>query len=225
MGPDLIMAVRHGESAANAAFAEALRRDEPLVIPMPDAEVPLTDLGREQAAALGRWLDGLPPHRRPEIIWTSTYLRARETWRIAAERLTEPPREVRTDERLIDRVMGELSLMNARAVRERFPEEARRRAEAGEWSYRPPGGESFGDVAARLRSFLADLDAEAPGRRVMIVAHDAVVAVLRHVLEHDDDADLTGLAAFGPIANASVSTWERRDGRLRLGVFNAVSHL
>ncbi len=225
MGPDLIMAVRHGESAANAAYREALRRDEVLEFPRPDAEVRLTDLGRAQAAALGRWLDGLPATRRPEAVWCSTYHRARETWRIAGSRMTEPPREVREDERLIDRVMGELELMNERAVRERFPDEARRRALLGEWSYRPPGGESFADIAARLRAFLADLGRAAQGRRVMIVAHDSVVTVLRHVLERDDDTDMTGLATFGPIANASISTWERRDGGLHLGGFNAVGHL
>ena len=49
MGPILIMAVRHGESAANAAYREALRRDEVLEFPRPDADVPLTDLGRTQA--------------------------------------------------------------------------------------------------------------------------------------------------------------------------------
>jgi broad specificity phosphatase PhoE len=136
-----------------------------------------------------------------------------------------PLPETRVDERLVDRLMGEMELMNAQAARERFPEEARRRREAGEYAYRPPGGESFGDMAARLRAFLADLDREADGRRVLIVAHDAVVTVLRHVLEVRDDTDMTRIAAFGPVANASVSTWERRDGRLRLSEFNVIRHL
>ncbi|MEV5407695.1 histidine phosphatase family protein [Thermopolyspora sp. NPDC052614] len=225
MGPDVLMAVRHGESAANAAYRESLRTGQALEFPRPDADVPLTDLGRTQAAALGRWLDELPATRRPELVWCSTYHRARETWRIAASLMTEPPRDVHEDERLIDRVMGELELMNHKAVDERFPEEARKRALLGEWAYRPPGGESFADVAARLRAFLADLNRAAERRRVLVVAHDSVVAVLRHVLERDDDTDMTGLATFGPVANASVSTWERRDGRLHLGGFNAVGHL
>jgi len=224
MGPTSIIAVRHGESASNAAFAEAARRGEPLAFPRPEADVPLTDRGRAQAAALGRRLDALPPHRRPEIAWTSPYLRARETWRIAKGFMTAPP-PTREDERLVDRMMGELTLLNPEAVRERYPAEARKRAEVGEWAYRPPGGESFADVAARLRAFLADLDHAAPGLRVLIVAHDAVVAVLRHVLEHDDDTDMSCLAGYGPVANASVSTWERRDGRLRLVEFSTVTHL
>ncbi|GGM78624.1 phosphoglycerate mutase [Thermopolyspora flexuosa] len=220
----MIMAVRHGESAANAAFAEAARRGEPLAFPRPDSAVPLTDRGRKQAAALGRWLAALPEGRRPQVAWTSTYLRARETLRIVCEQLAEPP-PVHEDERLIDRVMGELSLLNPEAVAERFPEEARRRQEVGWWVYRPPGGESFPDIAARLRSFLADLEREAAGRRVLVVAHDSVVALLRHVLEHDDDTDVRHIAGYGEVANTGISTWERRDGRLHLVEFNAVPHL
>ena len=169
----------------------------------------------------------------PASCWTnafSPYARARETWRIAQEsmgkrRSQERALETWVDERLGDRVMGELELMNPHAIVERFPEEARRWRAVGEYAYRPPGGESFGDIAARLRAFVADLDGLADGRRVLIVAHDAVVVVLRHVLAVRDDSDMTGIAAFGPVANASVTTWERRDGRLTLGEFNAIGHL
>jgi broad specificity phosphatase PhoE len=224
------MAVRHGESVLNAAYAEADRLGTPLALPGRDADAPLTDLGRAQAAAVGRWLGTLPHERRPEVVWCSPYARALETWRLAQAALgerrpTERALPAHVDDRLIDRRMGEQELMNAAAVAERFPGEARLRADMGEYAYRPPGGESFPDVAARLRAFLADLERAADGRRVLIVAHDAVVTVLRHVLSADDDTDMTGIATFGPIANASVTTWEHHDGRLRLGAFNSVGHL
>jgi Fructose-2,6-bisphosphatase len=230
VGPSLIMAVRHGETTANVAYAEAARRGVPIVLPGRDVDAPLSELGRTQAAALGRWLGTLPPLRRPGAVWCSPYARARETWRIAQESMGKRRSQERAlktwvDERLGDRVMGELELMNPHAIVERFPEEARRWRAVGEYAYRPPGGESFGDIAARLRAFVADLDGLADGRRVLIVAHDAVVVVLRHVLAVRDDSDMTGIAAFGPVANASVTTWERRDGRLTLGEFNAIGHL
>ncbi|MFI0444947.1 histidine phosphatase family protein [Actinomadura sp. 6N118] len=228
MGPSLIMAVRHGESAVNAAYTEASRTNAAVAFPGGNADVPLTELGRAQAAAVGRWLGGLPAQRRPQVVWCSPYQRTMETWRIAGEqigRMGEPVPETRMDQRLIDRVMGELELMNPQAIGERFPEEARRCKEVGEHAYRPPGGESFGDVAARLRALASDLNGDADASRVLIVAHNAVVTVLRHVLEADDDTDMTGIAAFGPVANASVSTWERRRQRLTLAEFSAIGHL
>src|SRR5690349_16142825 len=81
-----LILVRHGQSLANVAFpaadAEGLLEAE---ISGRDAEVPLTPLGRQQAEAVGAWLAALPPDHLPQVVITSPYLRARETWRIAAE--------------------------------------------------------------------------------------------------------------------------------------------
>jgi len=93
------------------------------------------------------------------------------------------------------------------------------------WVVRRPCGERFLGIAGRLRSFLAGVDREAAGRRVLIVAHGSVVALLRHVLEHDDGTDVRDIAGYGEVRNTAISTWERRDGRLHLVEFNAVPHL
>src|SRR5690349_1057103 len=104
MVAELIL-VRHGQSLANVAFpaadAEGLME---AVVSGRDAEVPLTPTGEEQAVALGRWLAALPEDRRPQVVITSPYLRARETWRIAAQGLDLPAPS--TDDRLVDRLMG-----------------------------------------------------------------------------------------------------------------------
>ncbi|MDQ0389984.1 broad specificity phosphatase PhoE [Streptomyces sp. DSM 42143] len=52
------------------------------------------------------------------------------------------------------------------------PQEADRRELIGEWCYRPPGGEAFTDVVVRVGHFIHDLERAAPGRRVLVVAHD-----------------------------------------------------
>ncbi|MDA0633911.1 histidine phosphatase family protein [Nonomuraea sp. MCN248] len=222
MGPRRILAVRHGESEANVAYRRAGAR--PLVYERGDDEVGLSELGRVQSAALGAMLARLPAGEAPELVWCSPYRRALDTWAVArATWGAEPP--VTVDARLRDREWGALAPYNEAAIAERFPgERARWRAE-GEYRYRPPGGESFGDVAARLRGVLDDLREHADGRRVLIVAHDAVVLVLRHVLDATPDTDLPGLAAFAPILNASVSTWDAEDGHPRLLGFNTVHHL
>src|SRR5690349_7113112 len=107
MVAELIL-VRHGQSLANVAFpaadAEDLLEAE---VSGRDAEVPLTPAGEEQAAALGRWLATLPEEHRPQVVITSPYLRARETWRIAAETSGLDLPKPETDDRLVDRLMGE----------------------------------------------------------------------------------------------------------------------
>jgi 2,3-bisphosphoglycerate-dependent phosphoglycerate mutase len=218
-GPAELMVVRHGESVANAAFAaaDAAGRVETGVTGR-DADVPLSDLGRAQATDLGRWLAALPPERAPEVVLCSPYRRAAETAQLALAEL--PARlPVRFDERLRDRETGVLELLSRRAVQERFPDEDRRRARVGELYYRPPGGESLVDVALRLRTLLRDLELAESGRRVLLVAHDAVVLMLRYLIEELTEDGLGAVTADGPVANASVTRWVR-DGRLRLATYN-----
>ena len=42
-------------------------------------DVPLSDLGRRQALALGRWFGQMPPEQQPTIVLCSPYVRARQT--------------------------------------------------------------------------------------------------------------------------------------------------
>ncbi|GLY02035.1 histidine phosphatase family protein [Actinoplanes sp. NBRC 101535] len=226
MVAELIL-VRHGQSLANvalpAADAKGLMEAE---VSGRDAEVPLTPLGEEQARALGAWLGTLPEEQRPDVVITSPYLRARETWRVAAEASGVDFPEPTTDDRLVDRLQGDLELLTRAAITARFPDEAARRAEAGEFRYAPPGGESFADIAVRLRSFLEDLHRDHDGRRVIVVAHDAVVLMTRAVLEELDwDGVLAVEAASGYVRNASVSRFRRTGERLTLDGYNVIDHL
>ncbi|MEV6348628.1 histidine phosphatase family protein [Actinoplanes sp. NPDC051851] len=219
--------VRHGQSLANVAFAHANARGLlDAAVSGRDAEVPLTPLGEEQAAAVGGWLAGQPPEHRPEVVITSPYLRARETWRLAAHVSGVPLPTPRTDDRLVDRLMGDLELLTTAAVAARFPGEAARRAQAGEYRYAPPGGESFADVEARLASFLDDLHRAYDGRRVIVVAHDAVVLMARAVIEGLDwDRVLAVEAASGSVRNASITRFAGTNDQLTLDRYNVVDHL
>jgi probable phosphoglycerate mutase len=220
--------VRHGQSTANAAFAaaEAGGPAGPELTGR-DADVPLSPTGWAQAAQLGRWLAALPAQRRSQVVLCSPYLRARQTWSrmaaVAAELGVGTPAAL-LDERLRDRAMGELELMTAAMIAERFPAETTQRARAGEFRYRPPGGESFMDIAARLRTLLHDLDTGRAGERVLLVAHDAVVLMLRQLIE-DLSLDELAVIAGEPVANASVTRFDGRTGRLRLAGYNVTAHL
>src|SRR5579875_828639 len=78
--PERLWIVRHGESAGNvardAAHSAGLTRID---IADRDVDVPLSARGEEQAQALGRWFAGKPDDQRPNVVLTSTYLRARRT--------------------------------------------------------------------------------------------------------------------------------------------------
>ncbi|HEX4812070.1 MAG TPA: histidine phosphatase family protein [Nonomuraea sp.] len=221
--PSLIIAVRHGESEAN--LAHRLAGDTPLVYERGDDEVTLSDLGREQAAALGRLLATLPAAEAPELVWCSPYRRALDTWTVAREAWGAGPLPVTVDVRLRDQEQGAFAHLNLAAIRERFPEAVARREAEGAYAFRPPGGESLADVVTRLRDFLGHLGARAGGRRVLIVAHDSVVLGLRHVAAGGPDAELAAVLAFAPVLNASVSVWRTGGGRFELVRFNDVAHL
>ncbi|WP_060884381.1 histidine phosphatase family protein, partial [Streptomyces caniscabiei] len=173
--------VRHGQSTANVAYEEAERTGSTVPLPGRGADVPLSDLGRAQAGALGGWLAGSAGPAGPDLVVCSPYVRARQTWEVMAGHPGVVPPPLLVDERLRDREMGIFEMHPPAALRARAPEEAARRARVGEWFYRPPGGEALADVVLRVRDFVGELDRVAPGRRVLLIAHDAIAVAVRLV--------------------------------------------
>jgi broad specificity phosphatase PhoE len=222
MGRTELLLVRHGESAGNVAQSRAESSSvEVIDVDWRDADAALTERGREQAEALGHWLGKRadPLHE----VWSSPYVRARDTAEIAL-RAAGMSHRVRLDERLRDRELGVLDRLTSAGVRARLPEEAARRQTLGKLYYRPPGGESWADVALRLRSFLRELDT-ASGGTVLISCHDAIILLFRYILEGLDEAQLLELDRAPSLGNASVTRLVRTDGAWELADFGAADHL
>ncbi|MFJ8581325.1 histidine phosphatase family protein [Micromonospora sp. NPDC093277] len=224
-----LIIVRHGQSTANVAFADAQARglaDHGLT--GRDADIELSPLGWEQAGHLGRWLAGQPVDQRPEVVVCSPYLRARQTWTRAAESAAELgvtcPHAI-VDERLCDRLMGDLELLTPIMIANQFPAEAARLTADGLYAYRPPGGEAFHDVAERVKAVLDDVNRAHSGRRVLVVAHDAVVVAVRHLIEGLSFTDLDAILAVTPVSNTSITRYAHARGRLGLVKFAATPHL
>jgi 2,3-bisphosphoglycerate-dependent phosphoglycerate mutase len=187
-----------------------------------DADLPLTELGRAQAAAVGRRLAAHPPH----LVYCSPFRRTRETLdavldSLAAADPDAPAPAVRFDERLRDRDTGAWEMQTHAALRAMYPEEMARRDHVGPFYFRPPGGESFPDVALRVRSLLRDALPAAADRRLLIIAHDAIVLMLRLVIEQLGEHQI-GDAAVG---NCTVTRWVRDGASLTLADFNDGGHL
>jgi broad specificity phosphatase PhoE len=227
MGTTELWLVRHGESVANViATAAQQAGEEQIDVDLRDADVPLSPLGEQQAAALGAWLAGNAHYGVPSTTWSSSYLRARQTIGIALEAagMHVTPR---VDERLRDRELGILDRLTAVGVDARFPEEAARRRHLGKFYYRPPGGESWADVALRIRSFLRDVDdADADGT-ALVVAHDAVVMLFLYVCGELSEETLMEFAQTHTVTNASVTRLVRPSGagRWKVESFAESEHL
>ncbi|HEY8702209.1 MAG TPA: histidine phosphatase family protein [Arthrobacter sp.] len=222
-----LILIRHGESQGNVAASKAqLAGVEVIAVPARDADVALSRTGQQQSLALGRALGSMSGDRRPDAVVSSPYVRARQTAEIAVETAGWQI-GVRTDERLRDRELGILDMLTWQGVEKRLPEEAERRRWLGKFYYRPPGGESWADVALRLRSVLGELNSLGVGHRVMLVCHDAVILLFRYILEGMTEEQVLDIAATTSVLNASITRYVRASGAgpWTLESFNQAEHL
>ena len=222
-GPTELVLVRHAESMGNVADAEARRSDaERVELTARDADVELSDNGREQARTLGRWVAGLAEEQRPDLVVSSPYRRAADTARAA---LGDVGVDMLLDERLRERDLGVFDGLTAKGIRARYQEESDRWTHLGKFYYQPPSGESWADVVLRVRSLLADLREGYDGKRVWLFTHQAVVMSFRYVLEGLDEQHLLEIDREHQIPNTSVTRYRRGDDGLDLERFADDGHL
>ena len=208
--PARLWLVRHGQSQGNVARDAA---DEAglheIDIDVRDVDVPLSELGHQQAAATGRWFASRPPEERPEVILTSPYLRARQTAEeiCTAGGLAGPVKLV-IDERLREREFGIFDRLTGVGIRSKYPEEAAHRTKLGKFYHRPPGGESWADVILRLRSALNTINLHYCDRRVLIVCHQVVVLCMRYILEELTEQDILRIDKQAEILNCGICAFE-----------------
>ena len=203
-----IILVRHGQSQGNTAAESAAEAGlDRIDVPARDPDVELTELGAAQAASVGRWLAHLPADQRPGVVWTSPYTRARSTGDLALQRAGFDALR-RVDERLRDRDMGITDMLTAQGIRSAYPEEAERRSWLGKFYYRPPGGESWADVAQRVRGVMTDI-AAARDEVVLVTAHDVVNLLFCYVAEGMDEQAVLERSRTDGLRNAALCIIDR----------------
>ncbi|MBW8754332.1 MAG: histidine phosphatase family protein [Sphingomonadales bacterium] len=230
--PSVLWVVRHGQSAGNLArdkaTAEGLAR---IALTARDVDVPLSDLGREQAQALGRWFAASNEDGRPEVMLASPYVRAVQTAEIfRAAGGCRSEEKICLDERLREKEFGILDGLTTAGIREFQPEQAAFRKLLGKFYHRPPGGESWADVILRLRGLMDTVSLHYGGRRVMIVAHQVVVLCLRYIIESLSEAEILAIDKQGDVANCAITEYRfdpqaGRDGQLVLARYNVTAPL
>ena len=201
--PARLQLVRHGESAGNVARDDAMRRRLAIIdISARDMDVGLSARGEQQATAVGAWLG--TEERRAEVVLTSPYVRAEQTATLATATWNATPV---LDERLREREFGILDRLTRRGIEERFPDEAKARGRLGKFYHRPSGGESWCDVAARVRSVLDTISRQYAGRDVVVFSHEVVIVMFCYVLQHLREDEVLALGRERPLANCSVTTF------------------
>jgi broad specificity phosphatase PhoE len=179
-----LLCIRHGESEGNRERRFCLTPD-----------VPLTPLGREQALQAAAVLRS---RFRPSRVISSPYRRAWETAELIAATLALP---LVADAGLREQDIGVFAGQPYEAVLA----DASFRAEKP-WSWRPPGGESLEDVAARVIPAVQRIAESHQAQELVLVTHAGVIHALR-------------AAAFGewnripPARNGELVVIEYRCGR------------
>jgi broad specificity phosphatase PhoE len=86
--PQQLWLVRHGQSAGNVARDAAEASKQFLIdIADRDVDVPLSELGQRQAAAMSEWFHALGSAGQPTVVLHSPYVRARATAKAVLDRL------------------------------------------------------------------------------------------------------------------------------------------
>ena len=151
-----IILIRHGQSVGNAMRTFTSTH-----------EVPLTDLGREQARRSGEILG---EQFAPAHLYSSPYRRALQTAEIIGEVLALPL-DIEADVR--EQNLGELqgrpyeSILETPGIRE-LPR----------WELRPPGGETLVEVRARAGPVLERIARSHPEEHSVVVCHGGTIFAL-----------------------------------------------
>jgi broad specificity phosphatase PhoE len=165
----LLYYIRHGETDWNVEGRLQGWHD-------PD----LNAVGRRQAAVCADILrdlierDGLSPADYGYV--ASPLQRARQTAEIMRAALGLDPGDYRLDPRLREIGFGEWEGLTFRDVRSRAPQALAER-ERNKWSFVPPGGESYAQVALRMREWYDALDGN-----TVVIAHGGTARALIGVL-------------------------------------------
>ena len=150
--PTTTLLLRHGQTALSVERRFAGRGD-----------IPLTDVGLEQAAAAAA---RLARRGNIDLVLTSPLLRARQTASAVADAVGVPLAE---DVDLAETDFGSWEGLSFGEVMARWPDEMA--AWMADADAAPPGGESFAAVAVRVDAALDRLLAAYQGQTVVVVSH------------------------------------------------------
>jgi probable phosphoglycerate mutase len=183
--PQLLL-IRHGQTAWSAVGRHTGRTD-----------IGLTEVGREEAVAAARTLEGWNLARA----YVSPLIRAKET----AE-LVEPACGLVVDDDLVEWDYGDAEGLTTPEMRVETPGWS-------VWTHPMDGGETVAAVGARADAFLGRLFTEVPEGNVAVFAHGHLLAVM--IARWCGLAPVEGCRFALATATVSLLGWHREDRVIR----------
>jgi probable phosphoglycerate mutase len=165
-------------------------------------DISLNDTGRQQAHALGERLKA----EQWDIVYASDLSRAVETAEIVGRALNLP---IQTDQRLREMYCGEIE---GTTVEDRISRWG------GDWESLSLGIEEEHSISGRGISFIDDVRANYPNKKVIVVSHGALLAyTLRRLIPHVNTEE--------HIQNTSMTKLRFSNGQWECDLFNCAKHL
>ena len=176
--------LRHGESVANKKRVFSGHHD-----------VPLTDLGRQQAVEAGIQINNLLAGKKLAFAVSSDLVRAEETARLALAAV-DFDGNLQTSPALRERHLGQWQGRSIDALKRSGEREI-----LFTWEGHAPDGESLADIAIRATRFLRSIP---PHETTLVVAHGGIIRALLGLLDQTDRSHIGTVT----IANAEpIERW------------------
>lgn len=186
----IILLVRHGETNTNALGMSAVVGND----------APLNENGKRQAVIAAKIVEKFIPTK----IYTSPFLRCQQTAESIAKNTDA---QIEISESLKEFDMGDWANMKSHDTKALLIQHDAWDYSPSKFEFRVPGGESWQDVAIRMKSFLKKLQSM-EDETVVLVSHNATIRALVGIMR---DASFKEWFGF-PFPNGAVSAFDFKDG-------------
>ncbi len=141
-------------------------------------DVPLNDLGRNQAVEMAALLQTINPGSNLPLksIITSPLSRAHETAELMADRLNIPAQNISLDPRLSELSFGIWEGMTSQEIKDQHYDDRKAR-KAHRWTFAPPKGESSQSRIPQITAFLQQLPPA-----TLVVTHSGIIRIIVYIL-------------------------------------------
>jgi probable phosphoglycerate mutase len=188
-----ILLVRHGETDNNRLGMSGIVGND----------APLIENGRSQAIVASEITEDF----RPTTIFSSPFLRCRQTAEVIAN---DTRAKIEVTESLEEFDMGDWANMESEDTKTLLMQHNAWDYSPSKFAFRVPGGESWEDVALRVKLFLKNLS-NTDEETVVLVSHNATIRAFVGIMRGAHFKDWFGF----PFPNGAVSAFEYKAGHYK----------